>query len=195
MNILLFSLISSVAAIAYGLFLMWQVLRKPTGDEKMRLIARAIQEGAWAYLKREFVVVLGVGVVLALVLWRLIDAWTTVGFVIGAVASLLAGYIGMFVAIKSNVRVTEAARQDFPSENLSGQAKLNYRISTAFNLAFKGGSVTGFLVAGLALFSLTFFYWWAGDVKPLVGLAFGGSLVSVFARLGGGIFTKGADVE
>jgi len=179
MNILLFSLISSVAAILYGLFLMWQVLRKPTGDEKMRFIARAIQEGAWAYLKREFVIVLGVGVVLALVLWRLIDAWTAVGFVIGAVASLLAGYIGMFVAVKSNVRVAEAAKKG---------------IKEAFNLSFKGGSVTGFLVAGLALFSLTFFYWWAGGVKPLVGLAFGGSLVSVFARLGGGIFTKGADV-
>ena len=179
MNILLFSLISSVVAILYGLFLMWQVLRKPTGDEKMRFIARAIQEGAWAYLKREFVIVLGVGVVLALVLWRLIDAWTAVGFVIGAVASLLAGYIGMFVAVKSNVRVAEAAKKG---------------IKEAFNLSFKGGSVTGFLVAGLALFSLTFFYWWAGGVKPLVGLAFGGSLVSVFARLGGGIFTKGADV-
>ena len=85
----------------------------------------------------------------------------------------------MFVAVKSNVRVAEAAK--------SG-------IKQAFNLSFKGGSVTGFLVAGLALFSLTFFYWWTGDVKPLVGLAFGGSLVSVFARLGGGIFTKGADV-
>ena len=179
MNILLFSLVSSVVAILYGLFLMWQVLRKPTGDEKMRFIARAIQEGAWAYLKREFVIVLGVGVVLALVLWRLIDAWTAVGFVVGAVASLLAGYIGMFVAVKSNVRVAEAAKKG---------------IKEAFNLSFKGGSVTGFLVAGLALFSLTFFYWWAGGVKPLVGLAFGGSLVSVFARLGGGIFTKGADV-
>src|SRR3989344_1203529 len=179
MNILLFVLISSVASIAYGLFLMWQGLRKPTGDEKMRFIAKAIQEGAWAYLKREFVIILGVGVVLAFILWRLIDAWTAVGFVIGAVASLLAGYIGMFVAVKSNVRVAEAAKKG---------------IKEAFNLSFKGGSVTGFLVAGLALFSLTFFYWWAGGVKPLVGLAFGGSLVSVFARLGGGIFTKGADV-
>ncbi|MBI2057479.1 MAG: sodium-translocating pyrophosphatase [Candidatus Yanofskybacteria bacterium] len=179
MNILLFSLLSSVVAILYGLFLMWQVLRKPTGDEKMRFIARAIQEGAWAYLKREFMIVLGVGIVLALVLWRLIDAWTAVGFVVGAVASLLAGYIGMFVAVKSNVRVAEAAKKG---------------IKEAFQLSFKGGSVTGFLVAGLALFSLAFFYWWSGDVKPLVGLAFGGSLVSVFARLGGGIFTKGADV-
>ncbi|MBI2676844.1 MAG: sodium-translocating pyrophosphatase [Candidatus Yanofskybacteria bacterium] len=179
MSILLFSLLSSLAAILYGLFLMWQVLRKPTGDEKMRFIAKAIQEGAWAYLKREFVIILGVGIVLALVLWRLIDAWTAVGFVIGAIASLLAGYIGMFVAVKSNVRVAEAAKKG---------------IKEAFQLSFKGGSVTGFLVAGLALFSLTFFYWWTGEVKPLVGLAFGGSLVSVFARLGGGIFTKGADV-
>jgi len=153
----------------------------------MRFIAKAIQEGAWAYLKREFVIILAVGIVLALVLWRLIDCWTAVGFAIGAVASLLAGYIGMFVAVKSNVRVAEAARS-------TGSGQANSGMKAAFDLAFKGGSVTGFLVAGLALFSLTLFYWWTGEVKPLIGLGFGGSLVSVFARLGGGIFTKGADV-
>ncbi|MDO8495173.1 MAG: sodium-translocating pyrophosphatase [bacterium] len=179
MSILLFAVVASVVSIAYGLFLMWQVLKKPTGDEKMRFIAKAIEEGAGAYLKREFMVVAGVGIILALVMWWMIDALTAAGFVVGAVASLLAGYIGMYVAIKSNVRVAEAAKQG---------------IKPAFDLSFKGGSVTGFLVAGLALLSLTLFYWWTGDVKPLIGLGFGGSLVSVFARLGGGIFTKGADV-
>src|SRR3989344_2690806 len=179
MNILLFSLISSLVGIGYGLFLMGQVLKKPAGDEKMRSIAGAIEEGARAYLKREFSVVLLVGVIVGLVLWKFLGGLMTLGFAVGAVASLVAGYIGMFVAMKSNVRVAEAAKKG---------------IKPAFDLSFKGGSVTGFLVAGLALFSLTVFYWFAQDVKSLVGLALGASLISVFARVGGGIFTKAADV-
>ena len=179
MNILLFSLVSSLAAIAYGLFLMGQVLRKPAGDEKMRSIARAIEEGARAYLKREFSVVLLVGVIAGLVLWKYLGGLMALGFAVGAVASLLAGYIGMFVAMKSNVRVAEAAKKG---------------IKPAFDLSFKGGSVTGFLVAGLALFSLTVFYWFTQDIKSLIGLGLGASLISVFARVGGGIFTKAADV-
>jgi len=179
MNILLFSLISSLVGIGYGLFLMGQVLKKPAGDEKMRSIAGAIEEGARAYLKREFSVVLLVGVIVGLVLWKFLGGLMALGFAVGAVASLVAGYIGMFVAMKSNVRVAEAAKKG---------------IKPAFDLSFKGGSVTGFLVAGLALFSLTVFYWFAQDVKSLVGLALGASLISVFARVGGGIFTKAADV-
>src|SRR3989338_7706431 len=179
MNILLFSLISSLVGIGYGLFLMGQVLKKPAGDEKMRSIAGAIEEGARAYLKREFSVVLLVGVIVGLVLWKFLGGLMALGFAVGAVASLVAGYIGMFVAMKSNVRVAEAAKKG---------------IKSAFDLSFKGGSVTGFLVAGLALFSLTVFYWFTQDIKSLIGLGLGGSLISVFARLGGGIFTKAADV-
>src|SRR3989344_932162 len=180
MSILTFSFVSALAAIAYGLLLMWLVMKKPQGDEKMRSIARAIQEGASAYLKREFVTILIVGIVIDIVLWLTMGKKMVAGFTIGAVASMIAGYIGMYVAVKSNVRVAEAAK--------SG-------IKSAFNLAFRGGSVTGFLVAGLALFSLTFFYWLSdGSISAMVALGFGGSLVSVFARLGGGIFTKGADV-
>src|SRR3989338_295743 len=179
MNILLFSLISSLVGIGYGLFLMGQVLKKPAGDEKMRSIAGAIEEGARAYLKREFSVVLLVGVIVGLVLWKFLGGLMALGFAVGAVASLVAGYIGMFVAMKSNVRVAEAAKKG---------------IKSAFDLSFKGGSVTGFLVAGLALFSLTVFYWFTKDIKSLIGLGLGASLISVFARVGGGIFTKAADV-
>ena len=111
MNILLFSLISSLIGLGYGLFLIGRVLRKPTGDEKMRSIAGAIEEGARAYLRREFSVVLAVGIIVCLVLWKYMGGLLAFGFVIGAAASLVAGYIGMFVAMKSNVRVAEAAKK------------------------------------------------------------------------------------
>jgi len=194
MNILLISLLASVAALLYGAFLIWQVLKKSPGDGKMREIQKAIQEGASAYLKRQNKTVFVVGIIAVLILWKWLGMATAVGFAVGAVASALAGYVGMMVAVRANSRVAEEARQDFPLENLSGQAKHQKRLSNAFNLAFKGGAVTGFFVVGLALFSLTLFYWWAGEVKALIGLGFGASLISVFARLGGGIFTKGADV-
>ncbi len=179
MNAILFSLLAALAALAYGAVLMGYVLRRPQGDEKMRSIAAAIREAAGAYLKRESKVVAGVGVIIALILYFALGFSIALGFVVGAAASALAGYAGMFVAVRANVRVAEAAK--------SG-------IGPAFNLAFRGGAVTGFFVAGLALLSLTLFYWYTGDVKSLIGLGFGGSLISVFARLGGGIFTKGADV-
>ncbi|MEK7616058.1 MAG: sodium-translocating pyrophosphatase [Patescibacteria group bacterium] len=179
MNILLFSLIASVASLAYGAILIMHVLKKPQGDEKMRAISLAIREGASAYLKRQNRVVALVGVIVAIALGIFIDTTTAVGFIVGAIASMLAGYVGMFVAVRANVRVAEAAK--------SG-------IKQAFNLAFRGGAVTGFFVAGLALLSVTVFYWITKDVHSLIGLGFGGSLISVFARLGGGIFTKGADV-
>jgi len=155
------------------------VLGKPAGDEKMREIAKAIQEGASAYLARQNKTVFGVGLVAVLILWYWLGPTLAAGFVVGALASALAGYIGMTVAVRANVRVTEEAK---------------HGLARAFNLAFKGGAVTGFFVVGLALLSLTLFYWWAQDVKALIGLGFGASLISVFARLGGGIFTKGADV-
>ena len=179
---------------AYGAVLIWQVLGKPQGDEKMREIARAIQEGASAYLTRQYKTVFIVGVVAVLILWKWLGGMLALGFVIGAVASALAGFVGMMVAVRANVRVAEAAHQDFLSENLSGQALHQRRLKNAFGLAYKGGAVTGFFVVGLALLSLTLFYWLTGDVKALIGLGFGSSLISVFARLGGGIFTKGADV-
>ncbi len=180
MSILTFPLAAAGAAIIYGLLLMVLVMRKPQGDEKMRSIAQAIQEGSKAYLKREFMTILVVGIVIDALLWYFMGKKMAAGFAIGAAASMIAGYIGMFVAVKSNVRVAEAAK--------SG-------IRSAFNLAFRGGSVTGFLVAGLALFSLSFFYWLShGNLRAMIALGFGASLVSVFARVGGGIFTKAADV-
>ncbi|MBI4158425.1 MAG: sodium-translocating pyrophosphatase [Candidatus Yanofskybacteria bacterium] len=179
MNILLFSLLASVASLGYGAFLIWQVLAKPQGDEKMREIQKAIQEGASAYLSRQNKTVFWVGLAAVLVLWYWLGTVLAIGFVVGAIASALAGYIGMMVAVRANVRVAEEAK---------------HGLARAFGLAFKGGAVTGFFVVGLALLSLTLFYWWAGEVKALIGLGFGASLISVFARLGGGIFTKGADV-
>ncbi len=170
---------ASLAAIVYGLILTWRVLRQPQGAAKQREIAEAIREGSRAFLYREYKTLALVSVVVfALLFWQL-GALTALGFLVGAVSSALAGYIGMMVAVQANVRTTEAAR--------SG-------LRQAFNLAFAGGSVTGFMVVGLGLLSVAGFYFVTHDLKALVGLGLGGSLISVFARLGGGIFTKGADV-
>ncbi len=179
MNTLLLALVAALASIAYGAVLIWLVLKKSPGDEKMQAIQKAIQEGASAYLGRQNKTVLWVGVPVAIVMWKVLGFPVAVGFVVGAVASGLAGYIGMMVAVRANARVAQEAK---------------HGLRRAFSMAFKGGAVTGFFVVGLALLSLTLFYWWSGDVKALVGLGFGASLISVFARLGGGIFTKGADV-
>ncbi len=179
MSIFLFAFIASVAALAYGVFLIMQVLRQPQGDAKMIAISQAIREGAGAYLKRQNRIIAIVGALVTVLLYFAVSPVTAYGFALGAFTSALAGYVGMFVAVRANVRVAEGAK--------SG-------ISQAFNLAFKGGAVTGFFVVGLALLSTTIFYWLTGDVVSLVGLSFGGSLISVFGRLGGGIFTKGADV-
>ncbi len=167
-------------ALLYGLWLIVDVLKQPAGDEKMQEIAKAIQVGAAAYLKRQYLVVALVAVILAGLLYYILGTNSAIGFLIGAFLSALAGFIGMSVAVRANVRVAE-------------QAKLG--LSEAFSLAYKGGAVTGFLVVGLALAAVYGFYQYTdGDLKALVGLGFGGSLISVFARLGGGIFTKGADV-
>ena len=179
MSTLLLALLASVASLAYGVFLIWGVLKKSPGDEKMVAIQKAIQEGAAAYLGRQNKTVLWVGIPAALVMWKALGFPIAVGFVVGAVASAVAGYIGMMVAVRANARV-------------ANEAKLG--LKRAFAMGFKGGAVTGFFVVGLALLSLTLFYWWSGDVKALIGLGFGASLISIFARLGGGIFTKGADV-
>ncbi|HXV27266.1 MAG TPA: sodium-translocating pyrophosphatase [Candidatus Paceibacterota bacterium] len=179
MDIFLVSLIAAVVALVYGAFLAWTVLKQPAGDERMQSIARAIQEGASAYLKRQNRTVIIVGVPVTVALYFLLGWGTAAGFVVGAFASALAGWLGMAVAVRANVRVAEQAK---------------YGMAPAFSLGFKGGAVTGFAVVGLALLSLTVFYWLTGDVIALIGLGFGASLISVFARLGGGIFTKGADV-
>ncbi len=171
---------SVAVALFYGGWLVIDVLKKDAGSDKMREIASAIQVGAAAYLQRQYKVVALVAVVLAALIYYVLGQNTAVGFLVGAALSALAGFIGMSVAVRANVRVAEEAKKG---------------LSPAFILAYKGGAVTGFLVVGLALAAVYGFYQYTGgDIKSLVGLGFGGSLISVFARLGGGIFTKGADV-
>lgn len=176
---ILFPIISSLISIVFALVLIFFIKKYPTGSGKQIEIWEAIKDGSQAYLKRQNYTVGIVAMAVAAVLWYLFESSVAVGFLVGAFASGLAGYFGMMTAVDTNVRTTEAAK--------SG-------LSKAFRVAFLGGSVTGFLVVGLGLLSVSLFYYITQDITSLVGLAFGGSLISVFARLGGGIFTKGADV-
>ncbi len=170
---------AAVVAIVYGAMLIARILKQPRGNAEMIRIADAIQEGSEAYLNRQYKVVGAVAVVMVFVLGFGINWKTAIGFLLGAAASALAGYIGMNVAVRSNSRTAEAAR--------SG-------LGSALTLAFQGGTVTGLLVVGLGILVVTGFFAFTGDVKALIGLGFGASLISVFARLGGGIYTKAADV-
>ena len=177
-----FAFIASTGAIIFSIWLRESIKRLPEGSESMREIAEAIREGSYAYLRRQYRTVAIVALVLALLLaLTLTDGREiAVGFLVGALFSALAGFVGMQTAVLANVRTTEAAKSN---------------IKKAFDVAVKGGAVTGFLVAGLALLAVTLFYGLSGgSTAGLIGLGFGGSLISVFARLGGGIFTKGADV-
>jgi len=176
---IIFALISSVIAIAYGAILASSILKKSAGNDRMKEIALAIQAGAKAYLNRQYRTITMIAVVLFVILWLALGIKIGIGFLIGAILSALAGYIGMNVSVRANVRTAEAARQG---------------LAPALTLAFRGGAVTGLLVVGLALLGVTGFYAVTQDVYSLIGLAFGSSLISVFARLGGGIFTKAADV-
>lgn len=176
---LLFSILSGAVAILFSGFLIWRISLYPTGDSKMQEISKAIQIGASAYLNRQYKTVAVVALIICLIIGFSIGWIIALGFIVGAVSSALAGYIGMFVAVRANIKTAEAAK--------SGLKK-------ALNVAFKGGAVTGFLVVGLGLLAVSIFYAFTHNVSALVGLGFGGSLISVFARLGGGIFTKGADV-
>lgn len=177
----LFIIGSALIAILYGGIVIASILRMPEGNDKMKEIAKAIQEGAKAFLNRQYKTVAMVAVVLFLIIGVIPElGWkTALAFIIGAAFSALTGYIGMFVSVRANVRTTEAAR--------GGLAK-------ALNVAVKGGSVTGMLVVGLALIGTAGFYFLTHDLHALIGFAFGGSLISIFARLGGGIYTKAADV-
>ena len=176
---LLFAIIAAFVSIVFAITLIYFVKKYPTGSGKQLEIWHAIKQGSRAYLKRQNYTVSMVAIVMAIILAFAFNMTTAIGFLIGAGASTLAGYLGMMTAVDANIRTTEAAK--------SGLAR-------AFRVAFLGGSVTGFLVVGLGLISVSLFYGATQDIQSLIGLAFGSSLISVFARLGGGIFTKGADV-
>lgn len=175
----IFALVTSIVAIVYGFFLISGIMKKHSGNDKMKEIASAIQAGAKAYLNRQYRTITVIAAILFIILWLSLGIEIALGFVVGAVLSALAGYIGMNVSVRTNIRTAEAAR---------------HSLASALSLAFKGGAVTGLLVVGLALLGVTIFYAITKDVGSLIGLAFGSSLISVFARLGGGIFTKAADV-
>ena len=192
MSLVTISILLGLLALVYGALTSGQVLRSPAGNEKMQEIAAAIQEGAQAYLKRQYTTIAVVGVIVAAIVAWALGAVSASGFIIGAILSGVAGFIGMNISVRANVRTAAAAQKG---------------LQEGLTLAFRAGAITGLLVAGLALLAIAVFYWYLTDVAGytvggddrtvidgLVALAFGASLISIFARLGGGIFTKAADV-
>jgi K(+)-stimulated pyrophosphate-energized sodium pump len=179
MNIYHFIFLPVIIAILYSVYIIFWLKKQPAGDEKMKEISSAIRLGAKAYLNRQYKTVAIVAVIISIVLYLAFGWLSVLGFLAGAFASALAGYIGMNIAVRSNSKTTEAAKKG---------------LAAALSLAFKAGSVTGFLVVALALLAVSLFYFLSGDVRVLISLGFGASLISVFARLGGGIYTKAADV-
>ncbi|MCW1427851.1 sodium-translocating pyrophosphatase [Novosphingobium sp. JCM 18896] len=192
MDLVTIAIVLGLLAVLYGFVTSRQVLGSPAGNEKMQEIAAAIQEGAQAYLKRQYTTIAIVGVIVAAIIAGTLGAISATGFVIGAILSGVAGFIGMNISVRSNVRTAAAAQKG---------------LQDGLTLAFRAGAITGMLVAGLALLAIAVFYWYltgpggytvGGEdrtvVDGLVALAFGASLISIFARLGGGIFTKAADV-
>jgi len=176
-NYLIF--IPIIAAIAYSIYTTYWLLSKPAGNEKVQEIGDAIKAGAKAYLNKQYRTLTVVIIALAALIYAFIDSLTAGGFLLGAIASSVTGYIGMSVAVRANTRTAEAARKG---------------IGPSLAIAFRSGSVTGFLVVALGLLSVTGFYLVTGSISSIVGLGFGASLISIFARVGGGIFTKAADV-
>lgn len=166
-------------SIVYGGILIWWIMKQSAGTDKMQDIAKAIQQGASAYLGKQTQYVAVVAVIIGALLWWKLGYLDAIGFIVGAILSALAGFVGMTVAVRANVRTAEAAKKG---------------LSAAFGLAFKGGAVTGLMVVGLGILGLCGMYLLTHDISALVALGFGGSLISVFARLGGGIYTKAADV-
>jgi len=169
----------SIFTIFFVVFLIRQIKKAPTGTDKMLEINQAIRKGAISYLKRQYKTIGIVAVVIFALLWLVFGFVTGLGFLIGAVFSAASGFIGMMISTQTNVRVAEAAKKG---------------LKPALDLSFKGGLVTGLLVISLGLFSVAGFYLLIGDLKPLIALGLGSSLIAVFARLGGGIYTKAADV-